>query len=187
MSDRILFSNLSQQLIYTPAFAEPFWFPLLRDGVAWRQNQIRVFGQWHMEPRLTAWFGPAYTYSSVNWPSAPVPDFIQPLFDRVSEHCQFSFNAVLLNYYRTGQDAMGWHSDNEPEMDTSCIASLSLGQHRLFHLRHRHNGEKLKVILEDGSLLVMRHFQEQWQHAVPRSKRLMEGRINLTFRRIITP
>lgn len=186
MSDQLLFSGVHERLVYSPHFAESMWFDVLREQVSWQQNQIRVFGKWHLEPRLTAWFGPAYKYSSVQWPAAAVPAFLKPLFQRVSDHCQFPFNAVLLNYYRDGNDAMGWHSDNEPEMDAACIASLSFGQQRLFHFRHKQEECKLKVMLEGGSLLVMHHFQDDWQHSVPRSKKHMEGRINLTFRRIIT-
>ena len=97
-----------------------------------------------------------------------------------------AFNSVLLNRYRDGQDAMGWHSDNESELGRApVIASISLGQARRFDLRHRQTREKLSIFLPHGSLLVMAgNTQAYWEHQIPRSKKITGERINLTFRRI---
>lgn len=155
-------------------------------AIPWQQNSIRVFGKTHLEPRLTAWYGPPYAYSSVSWPGAPLPALLQDLCDALSQEHQFPFNSVLLNCYRNGLDAMGWHRDNEPEMDTRLIASVSLGASRSFKIRDRESKETWTVDLDHGSLLVMENMQENYEHSLPRRKKADCMRINLTFRRIRT-
>lgn len=158
----------------------------LYKSIHWRQNSIRVFGKTHLEPRLTAWYGPPYSYSSISWPGAPLPPMLQELCDDLSQAHQFPFNSVLLNCYRSGQDAMGWHRDNEPEMDTRLIASVSLGASRSFKIRDRQSKESWTLDLDHGSLLVMENMQENYEHSLPRRKKVEGMRINLTFRRIRT-
>ncbi|MFM7126496.1 MAG: alpha-ketoglutarate-dependent dioxygenase AlkB family protein, partial [Actinomycetota bacterium] len=94
------------------------------------------------------------------------------------------FNSVLVNLYRDGNDSMGWHADDEPELGPEpVIASVSLGRTRRFRLRHRETRDIVEIDLESGSLLVMSGLsQARWMHAVPKSKRIVEPRINLTFR-----
>ena len=158
----------------------------LYSRIEWRQNKIKIFGKEHPEPRLTAWFGPAYKYSNIQWPSLEVPEFLQQIADEVAQYSNFEFNAALLNYYRDGSDSMGWHSDDEPEIDQKCIASLSLGATRKFKVRSRsdHSNQR-EFLLEHGSLLVMNDFQRNWQHCVPKTKKVDAPRLNITFRRII--
>lgn len=182
----LLWKNGEEELLYIPQFIESSYFELLEQNIAWRQNTIRIFGKEHLEPRLTAWFGPPYTYSSIAWPAQDVPEFLNPMFEKVKAQCGFSFNAVLCNYYRSGRDAMGWHRDNEPEINTSCIASVSLGSARKFAIRQRQqNGQKIEVNLGKGDLLVMRHMQETWEHAIMKTARQVGPRINLTFREVL--
>ena len=154
-------------------------------GAGWSQNDIRVFGKWHKEPRLTAWWGPAYAYASVQWPARPLEGAIANLAAKVGEAAGFEFNAVLVNGYRDGQDAMGWHRDNEPEIDTSCIASLSLGAGRSFKVRDRRTKEVVNLELGHGDLLVMEHLQDVHEHSVPKRARVHEPRLNFTFRRLV--
>jgi alkylated DNA repair dioxygenase AlkB len=97
----------------------------------------------------------------------------------------FPFNAVLANYYRNGQDSMGWHSDDEPEMDTDLIASVTFGGARAFKFRSKQSGQVISINLLDRSLLLMHHMQKDWQHALPKTRRNNQPRINLTFRRIV--
>ena len=113
-------------------------------SIPWQQNQITVYGKTYDEPRLTAWFGPAYTYSSIAWPSAQIPVDLQGLNKLISRtlNCR-EFDAILCNLYRNGQDAMGWHRDNEREIDPAIIASVSLGAQRDFKIRHRLMNESL--------------------------------------------
>jgi alkylated DNA repair dioxygenase AlkB len=106
----------------------------------------------------------------------------------VSDFTGELFNGVLINMYREGQDSMGWHSDDEKELGKEpVIASISLGASRRFLFREKENRkEKREVFLKDGSLLVMEgRTQELWQHCLPRSAKVKDSRINLTFRRIV--
>ena len=154
-------------------------------GQGWSQKDIRVFGQWHKEPRLTAWWGPAYAYASVQWPARPLEGAIADLAAEVGRAVGFEFNAVLVNGYRDGQDTMGWHRDNEKEIDTSCIASLSLGAGRTFKVRDRRTKEVVNLELGHGDLLVMEHLQDVHEHSVPKRARVREPRLNFTFRRLV--
>ena len=183
--ETILERGTAQILYQTYAFDADL-FSQLRDEVPWRQNKIRMFGKEFNEPRLTAWFGPAYQYSNIIWEEKAFSATMEKLRAEVSKRANFEFNAVLLNLYRDGNDSMGWHRDNEPEMDTRCIASVTLGASRTFKVRSRETKEVWNLELEDGSLLLMHDLQEAYEHAVPKRKKVLEPRINLTFRRIRT-
>lgn len=164
----------------------------LREEVPWEVHKIRMFGRQVDSPRLSCWMGdPAarYRYSGTDFvPHAWHPRLL-PLCEQLATFCGARFNSVLLNRYRDGDDGMGWHSDNEPELGPEpVIASLSLGAARRFALRRRedHN-RKAEVTLGHGDLLVMAGAtQRLYQHALPKSARAMGERINLTFR-WITP
>ena len=154
-------------------------------GNGWRQNDIRVFGQWHKEPRLTAWWGPAYQYANVAWPSRPLDGEVGVLTNRVMQLAGAEYNGVLVNGYRDGQDSMGWHRDNEPEIDTTSIASLSLGATRTFKIRDRRTKHVVDVELGHGDLLVMEHLQDVHEHSVPKRMKVSAPRMNFTFRRLV--
>ncbi|MGB1100606.1 MAG: alpha-ketoglutarate-dependent dioxygenase AlkB family protein, partial [Flavobacteriales bacterium] len=143
---------------------ESWWEAVSAAGEGWRQNDIRVFGQWHKEPRLTAWWGPAYQYANVTWPQRPMSEEVQTLKARVEALAAFAYNGVLVNGYRDGQDSMGWHRDNEPEIDQASIASLSLGTSRTFKVRDRRTKAVVNIDLHHGDLLVMEHLQEVHEH-----------------------
>lgn len=157
----------------------------LVDSITWNHNRIKVFGKEYLEPRLTAWFGPPYKYSNIQWPEKQLPECLFGLKKTVEEFADTQFNSVLLNYYRDGKDSMGWHSDNEPEMDQSIIASVSLGATRTIRFRNKVTKETANVELKNGSVLLMKNFQENWQHAIPKREKITEPRLNLTFRKII--
>lgn len=166
-------------------------FEALRSQIAWEQGQIRMFGKWVMEPRLSAWYGDpgaAYTYSGKR--QEPL-DWISPLAEvkeLVEQASGGAFNSVLLNLYRFGQDSMGWHSDDEKELgDSPMIASLNLGATRKFQLRRKDDkAQKIELELSHGSLLIMAgETQTYWQHQVPKTKKTVGERLNLTFRQII--
>lgn len=155
----------------------------------WRQETITVYGKAHLTPRLSHWVGDAglsYTYSNHTMQAAPWSELLIQLKAEVEAACAASFNSVLLNYYRDGQDSNGWHSDDEPELGPEpLIASLSLGAARDFQLRlKRDKAHKLQLNLQSGSLLVMqRGVQQHWQHQVPKRANA-QARINLTFRQV---
>lgn len=183
----VVFENGEQQLVYYSHFFNSSHFAWLSEQLPWQQNEIRVFGKTHLEPRLTCWFGPAYRYSSIQWPEKKMSPPILALCKQLNSVTDFPFNAVLANYYRNGGDSMGWHSDDEPEIDSSLIASATFGGKRVFKFRHKKTGQTIDIELDDCSLLLMHHMQEDWQHALPKSTRRMAPRINLTFRRIFNP
>lgn len=180
-----LFSNGDEALWLEENFIkDAALFEALQRNIDWKQNHIHIFGKQHLEPRLTQWFGPPYRYSSIQWAANPFPTDLEILRKRLSLELDFDFNAVLLNYYRSGADGMGWHSDNEKEMNAELIASISLGAARKICFRSKISGQKMEFILPINSLLVMKNFQLNWQHSIPKSKKQLPPRINLTFRNI---
>jgi alkylated DNA repair dioxygenase AlkB len=164
----------------------------LREQTAWETHRIRIFGKEHDSPRLSCWIGDpgaSYVYSRVRFEPRPWPEALAALRPRIDAASGVAMNSVLANLYRSGQDAMGWHSDDEPELGARpMIASLSLGGTRRFRFRHRRDHSKtFKMDLPHGSLLLMSgDTQANWQHALPRTARPVAPRLNLTFRRIQT-
>lgn len=157
----------------------------LQSETPWEQRDIVMFGQRRAQPRLTAWYGSGrYKYSGLVLEPRPWTPLLAALRALVEQTTGRAFNSVLLNYYRDGRDSMGWHADDEPELGPEpAIASLSLGQPRLFQLRHRRTGARRSLALEDGSLLLMAgRTQMHWVHAVTKTAKPVGGRINLTFR-----
>lgn len=159
-----------------PATAEALLTELTAT-IGWRQEPIKLFGKEIMQPRLTAWYGDAgahYAYSGLSLAPQPWTPALQQLREQVQTATGSTFNSVLLNLYRTGQDSMGWHADDEPELGPEpVIASVSLGAPRRFRLRPRHlhllPHEPVTLELASGSLLVMRGpTQQHWLHAVPK-------------------
>jgi alkylated DNA repair dioxygenase AlkB len=165
-------------------------FAHLQTDIEWRAEEIVMFGKKVMQPRLTAWYGDdgtAYTYAGLTMEPLPWTALLLRIRDDIELATGHHFNSVLLNLYRHGQDSMGWHSDDEPALGVNpAIASLSLGQARRFHLRHRQDHQlKQHLELTHGSLLLMAGaLQHHWQHQLPKSQRPMSPRINLTFRYI---
>jgi alkylated DNA repair dioxygenase AlkB len=163
----------------------------LTKHIAWRQESIQLFNQQIPQPRLTAWYGDEgaiYTYSNLtNHPLAWTPELLV-IKARCEQIAEANFNSVLLNYYRNGQDSMGWHQDNEPELGAQpVIASVSFGATRRFQLRHKKRKEldTLTIELEHGSLLLMQGTtQHYWKHHLPKTAQSVGARINLTFRLI---
>ncbi|KKO44438.1 DNA methylase [Arsukibacterium ikkense] len=159
--------------------------------LAWRQEQIRIYGKTVKIPRQQVWMGEShcsYQYSGVRFEPTPWHPAVQQLCQQVSDATTSAFNCVLLNLYANGQDHMGWHADDEPELGMApLIASLSLGASRRFDLRHRTLSHRLQLQLDNGSLLLMAGAcQQHWQHSLPKQRRVAAPRLNLTFR-YITP
>jgi alkylated DNA repair dioxygenase AlkB len=166
----------------------------LLEEIRWRQEKILLWGEERLQPRLSAWYGDAgsvYTYSGRRFEPLPwTPALLHTKADveRASGH---RFNSVLLNLYRDQNDSVGWHSDDERELGAMpIIASLSLGETRVFRFRHktRKDLKPVSVELTDGSLLLMAGgTQKHWQHTIPKERAARGARINLTFRTICTP
>lgn len=164
----------------------------LIDDTPWRAEEIVILGRRHLQPRLTAWYGDPgsrYRYSGLELEPLPWTGTLRDIRQAVETVAGTSFNSVLLNYYRDHRDAMGLHSDDEPELGPEpAIASLSLGEMRTLTLRHRRRRElaPIRLPLESGSLLLMTgKTQRNWKHGVARERRPCGPRVNLTFRRIL--
>lgn len=174
---------------FTAAAADAL-FASLRQEVAWRSEEVMIFGQARRVPRLVAWYGDplaVYTYSGTRHQPLPWTPAIAEVRARVAALAGRCFNSVLLNLYRGGADGMGWHADDEPELGPNpVIASVSLGAVRRFRLRHRcRGGQALALDLPHGSLLLMGGaLQHHWVHAIPKTRRPVGERINLTFRAV---
>lgn len=162
------------------------WLQRLSDDTPWRQEIITVYGKRHPIPRQQAWHGNPgcdYSYSGLRLKPMPWTPLLREIRDAVESSCASRFNAVLLNRYRDGNDRMGWHSDNEPELGRDpAIAIVSLGCERDLLIRNT-QGQRLTVPLPHGSLLLMAgRCQQEWQHAIPVRKKVQEARVSLTFR-----
>lgn len=163
-------------------------FQRLHDETSWRQEVIKVYGKSYPTPRLSCWMGDAsldYRYSSMTMTPVPWTELLLKIKAELEVRSGETFNSVLLNFYRDGQDSNGWHSDDEVELGSEpVIASISLGAARDFHMRHKQTKQKVALTLDNGSLLMMRGATQRcWQHHVPKRANA-EGRINLTFRTI---
>lgn len=163
----------------------------LLQNIAWKHHEVVMFGKQITTARQVAWYGDAglnYSYSGRTRTALEWTDGLRDLKSRVEERSGGSFNSCLLNLYADGDQGMGWHSDDEKELGPQpCIASVSFGAVRRFDFRHKQSREKVSVILDHGSLLVMKGLaQSYWQHQIPKSKKVTDCRVNLTFR-TITP
>ncbi|KAA3631424.1 MAG: alpha-ketoglutarate-dependent dioxygenase AlkB [Proteobacteria bacterium] len=175
---------------FSPADEAYAWARALKENVPWTQPVVRLFGRDVPSPRLAAWYGDpdaVYTYSGLCNEPLPWSGPLQTIRSRVEAACGERFNSVLVNLYRDGRDAMGWHSDDEAELDPeAAIASVSLGETRRFRLQNKRIGHRrIEIPLTHGSLLIMRSpMQRLWRHSVPRESGVRGPRINLTFRSI---
>lgn len=166
------------------------YIKLMQEKIHWQQEPIWIFGKKVMQPRLTALYGNPeipYGYSGIEMQPFAWLDFLLEIKHKIEEKSQTEFTHVLLNYYRDGQDSMGWHRDNEKVLGQNpVIASLSFGVPRKFQFRlYQDKTVKRELILEHGSFLLMKgETQHYWEHQLPKSTRVGGARINLTFRKI---
>ncbi|MCL6259069.1 alpha-ketoglutarate-dependent dioxygenase AlkB [Aquiflexum sp. TKW24L] len=162
----------------------------LKEEVLWRHEPIWMFGKKVMQPRLTALYGNpqiAYGYSGIEMKPLDWSPFLSEIKNRIEDVADTEFTHVLLNYYRDGQDSMGWHRDNEKVLGNNpVIGSVSFGISRDFQLRlYADKSNKRTILLEHGSLLLMKgETQHHWEHQIPKSKTVRGPRVNLTFRKI---
>ena len=165
------------------------YFQQLMEKAHWQHDEVFIYGRRIVTRRKTAWYGEEefeYTYSKMTkkaklW----IPELL-PVKHVVEQVTGQDFNSCLLNLYQSGEDGMSWHSDAEAELGREpVIASVSFGAQRKFVLKHKASAEKVEVQLEPGSLLLMAgETQHYWVHSLPKTKKVKEPRINLTFRNI---
>ncbi|WP_233265962.1 alpha-ketoglutarate-dependent dioxygenase AlkB [Formosa sp. L2A11] len=182
------------EVIYFPEFFSPTeadqLYNSLLNSIAWQQDNISLFGKTHPQPRLTALYGnneKPYTYSGIQMKPNTFSETLLDIKIKIETETHHKFTSCLCNLYRDGQDSNGWHADNEKELGTHpVIASISFGAERIFHLKHKEdNSLKQKLTLNHGSLLLMKgETQQHWLHQIPKTKKKIGKRINLTFRTI---
>lgn len=173
-----------------PAAQSNHYLDRMLNEIAWRNDEAVIFGRHIVTKRKVAWYGNAnysYAYSgkvreALSW----TPELLE-LKAIVEGICGRTFNSCLLNLYHTGEEGMAWHGDDEKTLEPDGgIASLSLGAERKFSFRHRKTRETLSIQLEAGSLLVMHGpTQTHWMHALPKTARVLQPRVNLTFRTML--
>jgi alkylated DNA repair dioxygenase AlkB len=159
--------------------------------IAWRSEEVVMWGRRVPQPRLTAWYGDPgsrYTYSGLQLDPRAWTPLLLDIRGRVEDAAGAAFNSVLLNYYRDHHDSIGFHSDDEPELGAQpVIAALSLGEERTFILKHKTSKavQPMHLRLASGSLLLMRgDTQHCWRHGILKESRPCGPRVNLTFRKI---
>lgn len=180
-------------VIFGQADADAY-FDALYAGINWQHDVVKLYGKTITTARQVAWYGDdgvQYRYSgstrtALPW-CEPILDIKAAIEAKLSAIQPVTFNACLLNLYHDGSQGMGWHSDDEPELGKApIIASLSLGASRKFVLRHKISKQKLELNLAHGQLIVMHgSTQRHWQHALMKTTKVHQPRINLTFRQIL--
>lgn len=179
--------NYYGKLLSTPE--ADFYLTRLLETVAWRHDEALIFGKRIITKRKVAWYGErpfAYTYSNTTKYALPWTKELRDLKTFIEKETGETFNSCLLNLYHSGEEGMAWHSDAEKDLrKNGAIGSLSLGAERKFAFRHKQTKEKAELLLEHGSLLVMKGTtQTNWLHRLPPAKKVTALRINLTFRTI---
>ena len=165
------------------------YFNELYNTIAWKNDEVIIFGKLIKMTRKVAWYATSnidYTYSNISKKALPFTPTLLSLKQIIEQKTGETYNACLLNLYENGSEGMGWHSDDEKELDSAApIASVSLGGTRKFAFKHKLDKTSVSLFLEDGSVLLMQPpTQEFWQHSLTKTKRPVAPRINLTFRAI---
>ncbi len=166
------------------------YFEDLLETIEWKNDEIVLFGKKIITKRKVAWYGEKeveYTYSNTSKKALAWTKELVEIKSIVEEKTGETYNSCLLNLYHSGEEGMGWHSDNEKELKKNgTIASLSFGAERKFSFKHKQDKTTLSIQLENGSLLVMKdEIQSFWNHKLSPSKLVKSARINLTFRIIV--
>lgn len=163
---------------------------ILLKTIEWKNDEATIFGKKIVTKRKVAWYGEEafeYTYSKTTKSALPWTQALLELKLSIEKLTEDTFNSCLLNLYHDGNEGMTWHSDGEKDLKKQgCIASLSFGAERKFSFKHKETKTKTELILENGSLLIMKgDTQANWLHRLPPTKRIFSPRINLTFRTIV--
>ena len=166
------------------------YFDLLMQNILWEKDEVIIFGRHIATKRKVAWYGDSeylYTYSNTTKQALAWTKELSELKQIVEKHAGIKFNSCLLNLYHNGNEGMGWHSDDEKSLGkNNTIASLSFGAERKFSFKHMQTKQTVSLVLEHGSLLVMKGAtQSNWLHSLPKSKTIIRPRINLIFRTIM--
>jgi len=166
------------------------YYERLLTTIDWKNDEAVMFGKKIITKRKVAWYGEKpfeYTYSNVTKLALPWTKELSELKAIAEKESGETYNSCLLNLYHSGEEGMAWHSDGEPDLKKDgAIASMSFGAERKFAFKHKQSGEKVELLLEHGSLLVMKgKTQTYWLHRLPPTVKAKTARVNLTFRTIV--
>jgi alkylated DNA repair dioxygenase AlkB len=167
-----------------------YYYQQLLEGVLWKADEAVIFGKLIQTKRKVAWYADEkfeYTYSNRTKEALLWTDTLLELKTMVEHESKEHYNSCLLNLYHSGEEGMAWHSDGEKMLKKDgAIASLTLGTARKFSFKHKERKQKVDILLESGSLLIMKGTtQTHWLHRLPPTKKVHSPRINLTFRTIV--
>lgn len=162
-------------------------FSLLNEAITWKNDEVILFGKHIITKRFSAWYGDQgkdYTYAGIARKAVEWPTVLAEIRSELGAIS--AFNSCLCNLYPSGNEGMGWHTDNERSLGKNpIIASISFGAERKFAFKHQQTQEKVELTLGNGSLLIMQGtVQHFWKHSLPKTKKVNQPRINLTFREI---
>ncbi len=182
-----------EAIYHGPVFSEDESAEILSSLLAeipWLSDEVVMFGKRIVTARKVAWFadeGRSYAYSGTTKIAHPWSQPLADLRGKAEQLTGATYNSCLLNLYHTGEEGMGWHSDDEKAIvPGSSIASLSFGAERKFAFKHKQTKETVSLLLENGSLLDMRGaIQRHWLHQLPKTKKVTTPRVNLTFRTMV--
>ena len=168
-----------------------FYLNQLLETIEWRNDEAVIFGKKIITKRKVAWYGERpfeYTYSNTTKHALPWTKELLELKKLIENETGETFNSCLLNLYHSGDEGMAWHSDGETDLKKDgAIGSLSFGAERKFAFKHKKSKEKVDLLLEHGSLLIMKDTtQTHWLHRLPPTKKVTTLRVNLTFRTIVS-
>lgn len=188
----ILLDEGSAKIELIPSFDERCSFTMneLLNKLDLQQESIRIFGKTVLQPRLSRFYadsGVSYIYSRQEFVGENWTSQLLELKTKIEETTSTSFNSALVNYYRDGNDSMGLHADNEAELGINpTIASMNYGASRKMVFRQNGTKEKVQFTLKQGDLLMMSGtLQHLWKHEIPKQRKILEPRLNITFRKII--
>ncbi len=178
---------------YGPVFSSldsANYYEVLLNTIDWKNDEIILFGKKIITKRKVAWYGDngiEYTYSNSTKKALIWTKELLEIKSLIEERSGSTFNSCLLNLYHSGEEGMGWHSDDEKELEKNgTVASVSFGAERKFSFKHKMDKLSFSVLLENGSLLVMKdEIQSFWLHKLAPTKLVKTARINLTFRKIV--
>ncbi|MEQ6166267.1 alpha-ketoglutarate-dependent dioxygenase AlkB [Ekhidna sp. MALMAid0563] len=174
--------------IFDPREADRL-FEILLTTINWQPDQAVIFGKTIVTKRKVAWYAEKpfpYRYSGTTKVALSWTEELQSIKELAEKHSGETYNSCLLNLYHSGEEGMAWHSDGETELKKDgAIASLSFGAKRKFSFKHKQTKERIDLLLENGSLLLMKGTtQTHWLHRLPPTKNVNQPRINLTFRQM---
>ncbi len=175
--------------VFTTQLANDYYENLLND-IEWKNDEAIIFGKKIITKRKVAWYGERpfqYTYSKVTKEALFWTPALLELKAATEKLSGETYNSCLLNLYHDGSEGMAWHSDGEKDLKKNgAIASLSFGAERKFAFKHKNREQKVEILLENGSLLVMTgSTQTHWLHRLPPTTKINKPRVNLTFRTIV--